>query len=98
MEYISAIAMCILVIITYLYLKETKKIRQEYEKSFYYELSPKAFLEDVISTVKLNEKKRSLKFFINIQSKDIVQFFPTKSYVYQHFFIVISQQIIIKMP
>ena len=81
MEYISTIAMCILAFVTYLYLKETKNIRQIYENNFYYELSPKAFLEDVKSIYNLNEKKRSLEFFTTLWFKNTGK---TEAFNFEH--------------
>lgn len=70
MEYINAIAMCILAIITFFYLKETKKIRQVYEKAFDYEHSPKVFLHDVNSKVQLDEQKKSLVYLTTLKFKN----------------------------
>ena len=81
MEYINVIAMCILAFVTYLYLKETKNIRKIYEKNFYYDLSPKAFLEDISSIIQLNEKKRSLEFFTTLWFKNTGK---TEAFNFEH--------------
>lgn len=91
--YISTIAMCILVYVTFLYLKETKNIRKVYEKSFYYEISPKAFLEDVNSTVQLNDKKRSLEFFTTLRFKNTGK---TEAFKFEHEYSFISGNISMK--
>jgi len=87
MEYISVLTTIALAIITYFYLVETKKIRKEYEKSFYYETSPKAFLEDVITTFKLNETKRTLDFFTTLYFRNTGK---TEAFNFQHEYLFTS--------
>ncbi len=70
-EFVLTIVTLALVIITFIYLRETRLMRKIADKTFKTETAPKVFLENIKSFPQLNEKKREIEVTAVFKIKNV---------------------------
>ena len=69
--FILAVATLLLVLVTYHYLRETKKIRKIAEKSFELDSGPKVFLAEITPVPRLDNTKKSIYVTLVLKVKNV---------------------------